>query len=246
MGSKPIQKWWTLKTKSNSNILGGCRAYKSGLRIFVCAPEVPFFGILRWALLAKVPIFGYKTWHFGCPNENSETTFKSPKSLNDTLMLLTCGRNGSKVLEPTPSCSPKADQLKLDVFDRHRIFEGEVEQGGRFASCCVHKLVLHQSLPWAVLVSGPRYSEVFGPPPNVLSLSLVLDLKATNQPCTVVQSHCESLTLCSLMLGQPKVELVIVHLYIFFTQNEDTACWVVAAYTVNTLNHLRFQWTLTV
>ena len=27
--------------------------------------------------VAKVPIFGYKKWHFGCLNENSETTFKT-------------------------------------------------------------------------------------------------------------------------------------------------------------------------
>ena len=46
---------------------------------------------------------------------------------SDTLMLLTCGKNGSKVLKPTTICSPIADQFKLDVFDLDWIFEGEVE-----------------------------------------------------------------------------------------------------------------------
>ena len=37
LGLKPFQKWKTLKTKGNSN------SFKSGLRIFVQAPKVPFF-----------------------------------------------------------------------------------------------------------------------------------------------------------------------------------------------------------
>ena len=32
--------------------------YKSGLRIFIWPLEVPFFLVQKWALLAKVPIFG--------------------------------------------------------------------------------------------------------------------------------------------------------------------------------------------
>ena len=35
MGLKPFQKWYTLKTKGNSIIFGGCWAYKIGLGIFV-------------------------------------------------------------------------------------------------------------------------------------------------------------------------------------------------------------------
>ena len=33
------------------------------------------FGLKRWALLAKVTIFGPKKWHFEWPNQNSKTTF---------------------------------------------------------------------------------------------------------------------------------------------------------------------------
>ena len=54
----------------------------------------------------------------------------------------TCCKNGSKVLEPTPNCSPVADQVKLDELDLHWLLEGEVEQSGRFASC-VNQLVLY-------------------------------------------------------------------------------------------------------
>ena len=39
-------------------IFGECLNYKSGLRILIGALEVPFFGSQRWALLAKVPVFG--------------------------------------------------------------------------------------------------------------------------------------------------------------------------------------------
>ena len=37
---------------------GECLNYKSGLRILILPPEVPFFGSQRWALLAKVTVFG--------------------------------------------------------------------------------------------------------------------------------------------------------------------------------------------
>ena len=39
-------------------IFGECLNYKSGLSILIGALEVPFFGSQRWALLAKVPVFG--------------------------------------------------------------------------------------------------------------------------------------------------------------------------------------------
>ena len=38
-------------------IFGECLNYKSGLRIFILAPEVPFFVVQKQALLPKVPIF---------------------------------------------------------------------------------------------------------------------------------------------------------------------------------------------
>ena len=37
---------------------GECLNYKSGLRILIMPPEVPFFWSQRWALLAKVTVFG--------------------------------------------------------------------------------------------------------------------------------------------------------------------------------------------
>ena len=43
---------------SKKSIFGKCLNYKSGLRILIGALEVPFFGSQRWALLAKVPVFG--------------------------------------------------------------------------------------------------------------------------------------------------------------------------------------------
>ena len=39
-------------------IFGECLNYKSGLRILIWPLEVPFFWSQRWALLAKVTIFG--------------------------------------------------------------------------------------------------------------------------------------------------------------------------------------------
>ena len=39
-------------------IFGECLNYKSGLRILIFPPKVPFFCSQRWALLAKVTVFG--------------------------------------------------------------------------------------------------------------------------------------------------------------------------------------------
>ena len=54
--------------------------YKSGLRILIRATEVPFLVTPKW---------GCQKWRFGCPNQNSETTFQyklAPKtSKKDTL-----------------------------------------------------------------------------------------------------------------------------------------------------------------
>ena len=52
MGFEPIQKW---QTRGNSVFCGRCWAYKRGTN-------------------------GDKKWHFGCPNENSKTTFISRTS----------------------------------------------------------------------------------------------------------------------------------------------------------------------
>ena len=78
MDQKPIQKWQTLKTKSNSIIFGGCWAYKSGLRIFVRAPEVPFFGTRIWALLSKVPFFTCPKMALPVPKRKFEDHFYKP------------------------------------------------------------------------------------------------------------------------------------------------------------------------
>ena len=39
-------------------ICGNCLNYKSGLRILILPPEVPFFWSQKWALLAKVAVYG--------------------------------------------------------------------------------------------------------------------------------------------------------------------------------------------
>ena len=44
--------------KALSAIFGECLNCKSGLRILILPPEVPFFWSQRWALLAKVTVFG--------------------------------------------------------------------------------------------------------------------------------------------------------------------------------------------
>ena len=52
---------------------------------FRSGTEVPFFGSRMWALLKKQ--MGTKTLHFGCPNENSETTFRRPTSPKNSYFL---------------------------------------------------------------------------------------------------------------------------------------------------------------
>ena len=39
-------------------IFGECLNYKNGLRILIMPSEVPFFWSQRWALWAKVTVFG--------------------------------------------------------------------------------------------------------------------------------------------------------------------------------------------
>ena len=47
-------------------VLGGVFVSKSCLRILIRATEVPFLVTPKW---------GCQKWHFGCPNQNSESTF---------------------------------------------------------------------------------------------------------------------------------------------------------------------------
>ena len=70
-----------------------------------------------------------------------------------SLMWPTCGRNSSKVLEPTSQSSPVADQIKPDELNLYKLVEGKVEQGGSFVPR-VNQLVMNQCLPRAVLVHG--------------------------------------------------------------------------------------------
>ena len=58
----------------------GCWAYKSGLKIFVRAPEVPFLSPKFGHFWQKCPYLGTQKWHFQYPNENFKTTFISPTS----------------------------------------------------------------------------------------------------------------------------------------------------------------------
>ena len=154
-------------------------------------------------------------------------------------------RNGSKVLQPTPIRSPVADEVKLEELDLHWLVEGEVAQGGSFADC-VNQPILHQGFPRAVLVVSPPDPEILGRPGNGVSLSpQVLDLTASNHPCAVVHFHGEALSGCLALFCQPKVELVIAQKGIFFTQDEDVACWVDAV-DGSALNHLWSQRTSTI
>ena len=66
-------------------------------------------------------------------------------------MFLTCCKNGSKVLQPTPISVPVADEVKLEELDFGRLLKGEVKEGGSNAPF-FRQLILHQGLPGAVLV----------------------------------------------------------------------------------------------
>ena len=60
IAKKRIQKWPKMKSKVMDPIFGDSLPYKSGLRFFVPALEVPFFGSPTWALLAEVVVLGCK------------------------------------------------------------------------------------------------------------------------------------------------------------------------------------------
>ena len=58
--------------KAFTAIFGKCLNYKSGLRFLILPPKVPLFWSQRWALLAKVTVFGPQKMAL---QENSKTTF---------------------------------------------------------------------------------------------------------------------------------------------------------------------------
>jgi len=155
----------------------------------------------------------------------------------------TCCRNGSKELERTAQ-SPVADEVELDELDLDRLVKGEVEQGGSFAPC-VRQLILHQGLPRAILVRWARYLEIFCGQASAASLSPVLDLTASNESCARVQPQGEALPACLMRFCHPEVGLAIVQKAIFFTQDEDAACWV-EGWVGSAMHHLWTQRAITI
>ena len=53
---------------------------KSGLRFFVSAPEVPFFGTWKGALLPKVPVFKCQKMALRAPESKNGDHFLTPTS----------------------------------------------------------------------------------------------------------------------------------------------------------------------
>ena len=53
--------------------LGVLRASLYWKVVLIPAPEVPFSVPSKWQ---KQSFWGYQKWHFGCPNQNSKTTFQ--------------------------------------------------------------------------------------------------------------------------------------------------------------------------
>ena len=68
---------------------GECLNYKSGLRILILPPEVPFFVVRKQSLLPKVPIFEKSGLEFNFPSKS-----KCP-SLNFEIWVL-----GANLTEP--------------------------------------------------------------------------------------------------------------------------------------------------
>ena len=60
-------------SKQHQCIIKGFWAFESGLRIFIRAPKVPCFVSEYGHFCQKCPSLRAYKWHFGCPNENSET-----------------------------------------------------------------------------------------------------------------------------------------------------------------------------
>ena len=68
---KTHSKVVTPKTKVHFNCSGRDWTLKSGLRIFIWSPQVPFFVPKSGQFWQKVPILASQKWHSGCTNENS-------------------------------------------------------------------------------------------------------------------------------------------------------------------------------
>ena len=137
--------------------------------------------------------------------------------------------------------SPVAEQVKPYELDLHWLLEGEVKKDSslsRFSPRRVDQLILHQGLPRAGLVHWAGDFVVFGGIGG--SISQVLDLKADNHPWAGVQFQGKALPGCLFPFCQPVVVLAIANPSIFFTQYEDTACWV-GRWEGTALNHLWSQ-----
>ena len=59
---------------------GGVLTLKSGLGFFVSAPEVPFFGTWKRAILAKVPVFKCQKMALRAPKQKKRDHFSMPTS----------------------------------------------------------------------------------------------------------------------------------------------------------------------
>ena len=57
---------------------GGVLALKCGLGFFVSAPEVPFFGTSKRAILAKVPVLKCQKMALWAPKQKNRDHFLSP------------------------------------------------------------------------------------------------------------------------------------------------------------------------
>ena len=133
--------------------------------------------------------------------------------------LLTCYRNCSKVLEPSPLRSPNTEHVKLEELDLHLLVKGVVEQGGISVR---GQFILQQGLPGAVRILGTRNSELTSCSPVG-----VLDLTASNQPRAWVQFYYEELACGHPSSCQPLATF----------QDEDIACWVATRFVVSARNN---------
>ena len=82
-----FQNWLKTNPKvlnaQNKRVLhhfGGMLALKSGLVFFVSAPEVPFFGTGKRAILAKVPVLKCQKIALRAPKQKKEDHFLTPTS----------------------------------------------------------------------------------------------------------------------------------------------------------------------
>ena len=79
-------------------IFGECLNYKSGLRILILPPEVPFFWSQKWALLAKVTVFGPQKMALLTNMQKMPPALNSPSRTTlffslHSVKVLTCANN---------------------------------------------------------------------------------------------------------------------------------------------------------